>query len=149
VPAAPVVGQPVTVRLVLTDLTLLQTVGRAVAVPYESPRAGDVVEGAMRSLGTPGVYEATFIPREAGRRWFSAYLPGEFGRVAISAGFTTYLPDHASSSTQSALRPAVLRPEPGPDETRPDWLEPVAITGIAVILAGASALTAWAVRRAS
>jgi hypothetical protein len=147
-PPSPVVGQPVTVRLVLTDALLLQTVGRAVALPFESPRAGDVVEGAMRSLGAPGAYEATFVPREAGRRWFSVYVPGEFGRVAVSSGFTTYLPNQAHTATQASTHAAVLRPEPGPDELRPDWLEPVAIGGIVIVLAGATLLTAWAVRRA-
>ena len=148
VPAVPVLGQPVTVRLVLTDATLLQTVGRAVAVPFESPRAGDVVEGAMRSLGSPGAYEATFVPHEAGRRWFSAYVPGEFGRVAVSTGFTIYGPDQVSRATQGVRFPAVLRPEPGPDETRPEWIEPVAIGGIVVVLTAATLLTGWAVRRA-
>jgi hypothetical protein len=147
-PAAPVVGSSLTVRLMLTDSTLLQTVGRAVAVPYESPRAGDVVEGAMRSLGTPGAYEATFVPREAGRRWLSVYLPGEFGRVAVSTGFTTYSPDQVGKAMQSAWHRAVLRPAPGPDEARPDWLEPVATGGIATVLFGATLLTSWAVRRA-
>lgn len=148
VPAAPLVGQPVTVRLAITDATLLQAVGRAVAVPFESPRAGDVVEGAMRSLGTPGVYEATFVPREAGRRWFSVYLPGEFGRVAVTSGFATYTPNHVSRATQPAVRDAVLRPEPGPDETRPDWLEPVAVGGIVMVLTVATLVVSWAVRRA-
>ena len=148
VPAAPLVGQPVTVRLALTDATLLQAVGRAVAVPYESPRAGDVVEGAMRSLGTPGVYEATFVPREAGRRWFSVYLPGEFGRMAVTSGFATYTPQQVGRATQPAVHHAVLRPEPGPDETRPDWLEPVAVGGIVTVLTGATLLVSWAVRRA-
>ena len=148
-PAVPVVGSSLTVRLLLTDATLLQTVGRAAAVPFESPRAGDVVEGAMRSLGTPGAYEATFVPREAGRRWLDVFLPGEYGRVAVSTGFTTYLPDQAGRAAQSSTHHAVLRPEPGPDESRPDWLEPVAVGGIATVLAGASLLTGWSVRRAS
>ena len=148
VPPVPVLGQAVTIRLAMTDASLLQTVGRAVAVPYESPRAGDVVEGAMRSLGAPGAYEATFVPRESGRRWFSAFVPGEFGRVAVTTGFTIYAPDQVSLATQGATHPAVLRPEPGPDETRPEWLEPVAIGSIVAVLAAATLLTGWAVRRA-
>ena len=47
-PGVPVVGQPLTLRLSLDDPT---PVGAAVALPYESVRAGDVVSGAMRTTG--------------------------------------------------------------------------------------------------
>ena len=146
-PAVPVVGQPVTLRLTLTDPSLLQTVGRAPAIPFESPRAGDVAEGVLSASGSHGTFATTFVPREAGRRWVSTYLPGEFGRVAVSAGFNVYEPGQVARATQAPSRPAVLRPEPGPDEMRPDWLEPVAIAGITVVLGAAALLTAWAIRR--
>jgi hypothetical protein len=76
------------------------------------------------------------------------YLPGEFGRVAVTSGFATYTPNHVSRATQPAVRDAVLRPEPGPDETRPDWLEPVAVGGIVMVLTVATLVVSWAVRRA-
>ncbi|MSQ44138.1 MAG: hypothetical protein EXR45_08030 [Chloroflexi bacterium] len=146
-PASPVVGEPMTVRVIFTDATVLQTVGRSPAVPYESPRAGDVVEGVMQAAGAPGVYEVTFTPQQAGRRWLTIYLPGEFGRMAASSAFTVSSTPSGSSAPPSSTRSIVLRPEPGPDENAPGWLEPMTATGIGLVLAGSLAVTAWVLRR--
>jgi hypothetical protein len=40
-----------------------------------------------------------------------------------------------------------MRPEPGPDENVPGWLEPVTGAGIGLVLAGSLAVTAWVLRR--
>lgn len=146
-PASPVVGEPMTMRVTFTDATVLQTVGRSPAVPYESPRAGDVAEGVMQAAGAPGVYEVTFTPREAGRRWLTIYLPGEFGRMAASSAFTVSSSSSGSSAPPSSTRSIVMRPEPGPDENAPGWLEPVTGAGIGLVLAASLALTAWVLRR--
>ncbi len=146
-PASPVVGQPVTMRVIFTDATVLQTVGRSPAVPFESPRAGDTAEGVMQAAGPPGVYEVTFTPREAGRRWLTIYLPGEFGRMAASSAFTVSSTSAGSLPPQSSTRYVVMRPEPGPDESAPGWLEPVTGASIGLVLAGSLAVTAWVLRR--
>ncbi len=146
-PASPVVGEPMTMRVMFTDATVLQTVGRSPAVPYESPRAGDIAEGVMQAAGAPGIYEVTFTPRESGRRWLTIYLPGEFGRMAASSGFTVGSTASGSLAPPSSTRSIVMRPEPGPDENAPGWLEPVTGAGIGLVLAGSLAVTAWVLRR--
>ena len=146
-PASPVVGEPVTMRVLFTDATVLQTVGRSPAVPFESPRAGDVAQGVMQAAGAPGVYEVTFTPREAGRRWLTIYLPGEFGRIAASSAFTVGGTSSGALAPPASTRSMVMRPEPGPDENAPDWLEPVTAAGIGLVLGGSLAVTAWVLRR--
>jgi len=47
----------------------------------------------------------------------------------------------------SSTRSIVMRPEPGPDENAPGWLEPVTGAGIGLVLAGSLAVTAWVLRR--
>jgi hypothetical protein len=143
-PNVPVVGQPLTLQVVLNDPA---SVGGAVALPYESVRAGDVTHGIMRTTGERGTYQVTITPREPGRRWVSVFLEGDEGRVAASALLMVYRPEEAAGRSPLPTRPLIIRPEPGPDLTLPSWLAPAAYAAIAVLIAAEVAAIAWALRR--
>ncbi|MGH2350648.1 MAG: hypothetical protein ACRDI2_24040, partial [Chloroflexota bacterium] len=144
-PAVPVAGQPLTVRLTFTDPSLIGAV--PAIVPFESPRAGDVVTGYLRAGSQPGVYQATFTPREPGRRWLSVFFPIEELRSAASASFMVYRSENAPSQTPLAPRPVVLRPEPGPQADLPSWLEPATYLALVLLFGGATAGIALTLRR--
>ncbi len=157
-PAVPVVGQPLQLHLTLTDPTVASAVQRAPALPFESPRAGDVATGALRSTAPGGQsteFEGSFVPREPGRRWISIYFPSEQGRMAASAAFVVYTPAEAAAlgasqvAGASLTRPVLLRPEPGPEEDLPGWLQPATYAAIAVLLLGEAAAVAFTLRRAA
>ena len=142
-PAVPVAGQPLTVTLTVTDPFLINNQSQ---IPFESVRAGDTTQGVLRGTSQPGVYTATFTPKEPGRRWLSAYLLVEEVRTAASAGFVVYPPGGAAGQPAQGPRPVVLRPEPGPDPTVSPALQPVVYVLLAVLLAGAVAGSAAVLR---
>jgi hypothetical protein len=147
-PPQPVAGQPLTVTLTVTDPFLINSQSQ---VPFQSVRAGDVTEGILQGGSQPGVYTATFTPREPGRRWLNAYFEVEEVRTAASAGFVVYPPGGvppSGTATQpaQATRPVVLRPEPGPDPTMSPALQPVVYALLILLLGGAVAGSAAALR---
>jgi hypothetical protein len=144
-PVVPVAGQPLTVRLTVTDPFLISSQS---LIPFESVRAGDVVTGNFRAGTQPGLYQATFTPRQSGRRWLSAFLLVEEVRSAASASFVVYTPAGAVGQAPTGARTVVLRPEPGPDPAVPPWLQPVAFVALAGLLLGAVAGVAAALRAA-
>jgi|GEM_PF-536420 len=157
-PAVPVAGQPVQLHLTMTDPTVASVVQRAPALPFESPRAGDVATGALRSTapGAPSTeFEGSFVPREPGRRGIRVYFPSEQGRMAATAAFVVYTPAEAAAlgasqvAGASLTRPVLLRPEPGPEEDLPGWLQPVTYAVIAALLLGEAAAVAFTLRRAA
>ena len=145
-PAVPVAGQALTARLTLTDPALITDVP---ALPFESPRAGDVVRGVMRATGSAGTYEVTFTPREPGRRWLSVFVETAEGRQAASALFVVYQADQAAGAAPISPRAVVLRPEPGPQVGLPVWLEPATYTLVVLLLVSECAAIVWALRRAA
>jgi hypothetical protein len=67
--------------------------------------------------------------------------------MAASSAFTVGSTASGSLAPPSSTRSIVMRPEPGPDENAPGWLEPVTGAGIGLVLAGSLAVTAWVLRR--
>ncbi len=145
-PAVPIAGQPLTVRLTITDPFLI---AGPTLLPFESARLGEVATGNLRAGSQPGVYEGTFTPREPGRRWLSAFLQIEETRTAATASFVVYRPQDAPAQAPQPARPVVLRPQPGPDPTLPPWLRPLTYAIIAGLVAGTGTATALALRRAA
>jgi len=143
-PAAPVAGQPVTVRLTITDPFLITA---PVSLPFESPRLGDLSRGLLRASSQPGVYEGTFTPREAGRRWLAVFFPVEEVRSAATAFFVVYPPGVTPDPAPPQSFSVDLRPEPGPDTSLPAGLQVLAYLLLVVLLAGAAAGVTFAIRR--
>ena len=144
-PPVPIAGQPVALILTFDDPAL---VGRAPVLPFESPRAGDVATGVLRATSRPGTYHAEFTPHEPGRRWISVFFPGpDEERTAANALFYVYRPDEAPAQA-APLRRVVLRPEPGPQEGLPQWLEPLTYLALALVLAAGALAIATVLRRA-
>jgi hypothetical protein len=142
-PAVPVVGQPLTVRLTVTDPFLITS---QPLIPFESVRAGDIVEGNLQAGSQPGVYQATFTPKEPGRRWLSAFINVEEVRTAATASFVAYPPSQAATQAPQGDRSVILRPEPGPDPSAPGWLQRVAVPVLIVLFGAAGAGAAVALR---
>jgi hypothetical protein len=145
-PAVPVAGRPLTVRLTITNPSLINTIPPI--LPFESPHHGDLVTGTMRAGSQPGTYEATFTPREPGRRWLSVTFPVEEVRHSASAWLVVYRPHEAAGQAPLTPRPLVLRPNPGPDADAPGWLEPATYAALAVVIGAVLSGVALSLRRA-
>ncbi|MDQ3701663.1 MAG: hypothetical protein M3442_12205 [Chloroflexota bacterium] len=144
-PAVPIAGQPLSVRLTVTDPFLI---AGPTLLPFETQRLGDVAAGNLSAASQPGVYQGTFTPREPGRRRLSVFLQIQEVRTAASATFVVYRPEDAPPTAPQPARSVVLRPQPAPELDIPLWLQPLTLAILAGLLGGAAVGTHLALRRA-